>query len=229
MTRCPSRGTAAPAAAALCVWIAMAATPALAHEGNPNYRSEIDDTPAGVSARMLNYDDSIEVRVEPGHELVVYGYEDEPYLRYLADGTVEVNDRAPSRYLNEDRYGQSDVPEDASPDARPVWEPVAEHGRYAWHDHRVHYMSKSLPPQVTDESAETKVFDWKVPVELDGRAADVTGTLFWDPQDEGGISAAVAIGLGAAVLASLGLAVWRIRARRGPPDAPVEAPNREAW
>ena len=224
MTRCPQAGIAA---GLIALAIATAAEPALAHEGNPNYRSEIDPPPAGVSARMLNYDDSIEVDVGAGHELVVYGYEDEPYLRYLGDGTVEVNERAPTRYLNEDRYGDAAVPSGADPQAPPQWEEVAAHGRYAWHDHRVHYMSKSLPPAVTDESVETKVFEWRVPVELDGRRTALTGTLYWDPVDDGGLSPALAVGLGAAVLASLGLAVRRIRARhRGESDA---APPGEAW
>lgn len=230
MMRCPLRGIAAFAAAAITTAAGALCVPALAHEGNPNYRSDIDPPPAGVSARMLNYDDSIEVDVASGHELVVYGYEDEPYLRYLADGMVEVNRRAPTRYLNEDRYGDAEVPPAANAGADPRWEEVSAHGRYAWHDHRVHYMSRSLPPAVTDESAETKVFDWRVPVELDGRREALTGTLYWDPVDDGGVSPALAAGLGAAVVASFALAVWRIRARRTVgADDPAEPGQPEAW
>ena len=227
MMRCPLRGIAAFAAA---LTLALAAAgPALAHEGNPDYRSDIAEPPAGLSAQMLNYDDSIQVEAEPGHELIVYGYEDEPYLRYLADGTVEVNRRSPSGYLNEDRYGETEVPAEAASEATPDWDPIADHGRYAWHDHRVHYMSRTVPPAVTDESVETKVFDWRVPIELDGRRDALTGTLFWDPADEGGLSLAVAAGLGAAVLASLALAVWRIRARRSNVDERTAAQEPEAW
>ncbi|HEX2129033.1 MAG TPA: hypothetical protein VHF58_07430 [Solirubrobacterales bacterium] len=229
MTRCPHWGIVALATAALTLGAAAGASPALAHEGNPNYRSEINPPPPALSARMLNYDDSIEVEVEPGHELLVYGYEGEPYLRYLPDGTVEVNRRAPAGYLNEDRYGEAGVPETADAEARPRWQEVAEHGRYAWHDHRVHYMSRSLPPAVTNESVETKVFDWRVPLELDGRRAALTGTLYWDPVEDGGISPAVAGGLGAAVLASLAFAVWRIRARRSSSGEAAETGVPEAW
>jgi hypothetical protein len=219
----------APALAALAI-LALPA-PALAHEGNPNYRSDIDPPPAGVSARMLNYDDTLELEVEPGREALVLGYENEPYVRYLADGTVEVNQRAPTRYLNEDRYADVDVPAVADAKAKPDWQRVAAQGRYAWHDHRVHYMVESLPPTVTDESAETKIFDWQVPLVIGGERERLTGTLYWDPVEGGGVSAALAAGLGAAVVASLALAVWRIRARRradgDEPDA--SGSEREAW
>ena len=43
-----------------------------------------------------------------------------------------------------------------------------------------------------------KVFDWVVPIEVDGEPHEIAGTLTWVP-DEGGPSMAVAIGLGAAV------------------------------
>ena len=111
---------------------------------------------------MLNLDDRIQLRAEPGHEVVVLGYEDEPYLRFGADGTVDVNERSPAYYLNQDRFGEVEVPPDADPAAEPRWAEVAAAGTYDWHDHRIHYMAEGTPPQVTDESVETKVFDWAV-------------------------------------------------------------------
>ena len=200
---------------------------ALAHEGNPDYRSEISSTPPGVEAQMLNYDDSIELRVEAGHEVVVEGYEDEPYVRFLADGTVEVNRNSPATYLNEDRYANVDEPPGVDPEAEPSWETVGEQGRYAWHDHRAHYMSKSLPGQVTDESKETKIFDWDVPVEADGEESEIAGTLYWNGTG-GGPSAALIAGLGAAVLAALAFAVIRIRRRRYDGDE-SDGGGKEAW
>jgi hypothetical protein len=56
-----SIGAAAAALAALCAL----APPVLAHEGNPNYRSEVDAiSPAvqGLDAEVLNFDDRIELR-----------------------------------------------------------------------------------------------------------------------------------------------------------------------
>lgn len=206
----------------------VAASPALAHEGNPNFRSDITTTPSGVEAQMLNYDDTLELTVEPGREVLVRGYEDEPYLRFDAAGGVDVNLNSPSYYLNEDRFADVEIPARADPKAAPEWDEVGAHGRYGWHDHRVHYMAQGTPGQVEDESVETKIFDWKVPIEVDGDRATIEGTLFWAPADSGGVSPALVIGLAAAVLASLATAIFRNRRRgaRAPADRPAED---EAW
>ena len=78
------RGAVAAALAVLCV----AAPVAFAHEGNPNYRSEVSAiAPAlpGLEARVLNYDDAIELAYDGERPLVVEGYRDEPYLRFHPD------------------------------------------------------------------------------------------------------------------------------------------------
>jgi hypothetical protein len=218
-------------AAAALVSLALALpSVALAHEGNPNYRSEVRSSVPGVGARVADFDDRLELDVTPGREVIVLGYEGEPYVRFQADGAVEVNRRSPAGYLNEDRFAAVEVPSQADPEAPPEWEPVAPRDPYSWHDHRIHYMSRDLPPQVDDESVETKVFDWRVPVLIDGRRDAITGTLTWVP-DEGGPSIAVAVGLGAAVLASLAFAVWRIRRRLAavPEGQRDDGGGGEAW
>lgn len=209
-----SRSLAAPALIALAISAVAPPAPAVAHEGNPNFRSQVERDPPGVDARVLDFDDRLGLEVDPGREVVVLGYEDEPYLRFGAGGEVEVNTRSPARYLNEDRFANVELPRSARPGAPPSWEPVATHGRYGWHDHRIHWMSEgSLPPQVEDEGVETHVFDWRVPVVVDGERTAIRGTLTWVP-DEGGPPLGVAFGLGGAVVASLALAVWKLRRRR---------------
>ena len=83
-------GAVATALVALCV----AAPAAVAHEGNPNYRSEVRSiSPAvpGLDARVLNFDDRIEFVYDGDRDLVVEGYRREPYLRFRPGGRVEVN------------------------------------------------------------------------------------------------------------------------------------------
>lgn len=214
------------AVAASLALSALAPALALAHQGNPNFRSEVSDAPPGVEAEILNYDDSIQVVAEPGHELEFLGYENEPYLRFLADGTVQMNVRSPAAYLNEDRYANVELPDRADAEAPARWERVADHGRYAWHDHRIHYMAEGTPPQVEDEGERTHVFDWKLPVRVDGKRATINGSLTWVPAG-GGASPALLAGLGAGVLASLVLAIVRLRRR----DERAGAGNgrSEAW
>jgi hypothetical protein len=217
-------------------WAALAATtsmlalaaPASAHEGNPDFRSEIDSVrPAvpGVSFEVLNYDADIELVVREGHEVTIYGYEEEPYARVLADGTVQTNRRSPSTYLNTDRYAEVPVPASADPGAAPVWKTVGGSGTLRWHDHRMHYMATGTPPQVSDERERTKVFDYEIPLRIDGRRGAVEGTLYWvGPADTAKTPFLVA---GVAIVLLGGAAVLIVRRRRGRADQ--GDPAREAW
>jgi len=215
------RGAVAAALLAPCV----AAPAAAAHQGNPNYRSDVRSIApavAGLHARVLNYDDRIELVYEGDSPLVVDGYRDEPYVRFLPGGDVQVNKRSPSGYLNQDRYANAKVPARANPRAAPEWRTVAQNGRYDWHDHRIHWMggANTLPPQVKDKSEKVKVFDWSIPVEVGDHPAHVRGRLTWMGVDEGGFPIAAAGSLAAAALAG-GLLVLFVRRRRGAP--------KEAW
>jgi hypothetical protein len=202
------------------------AAPALAHEGNPNFRSEVhglDPPVSGIDVEILNYDDSLRLRSDGEHKVLVEGYEHEPYVRIGPDGTVEVNERSPAYYLNEDRFAAADVPAEADPDAPPAWREVDRTGQYVWHDHRVHYMSRGTPPQVEDPSERTKVFDYAVPVRVDGERVRIRGTLLWVGQ-EGGFPVAPFAALGALVVAAG--ALFAVRRRRG---RSARLPQAEAW
>ncbi|HEX5712473.1 MAG TPA: hypothetical protein VFX85_04080 [Solirubrobacterales bacterium] len=208
----------------------LGAAPVAAHEGNANFRSEIDsvrpDVP-GVSFEVIGYDADMEMVVREGHEVTVYGYEGEPYARVLRDGTVQKNQRSPATYLNTDRYGETTVPKSADAEAPPLWRTVDDSGTLRWHDHRMHYMAKGTPPQVEDESKRTKVFDYEIPLRIDGRQGALNGTLWWvgptDTSKTPFFVAAIAIVLlgGAAVLIA--------RRRRGERDADEDGPAKEAW
>jgi hypothetical protein len=213
--------------AAIALAVAALPTPSAAHEGNPDFRSEVrglEPATEGVSVEVLNYDDSLELRNDSGETVVVEGYDGEPYLRILGDGTVQVNTRSPSHYLNGDRYADAEVPPEADPKAPPVWETVDRTGRYAWHDHRAHYMGQGTPQQVTDESKRTEVFDYSVPVEVGGTPAAITGTLVWVGRDSG--VPILPFVILAVVAAALGVAIVVRRRRRG--DGGSDEPEREA-
>jgi hypothetical protein len=160
----------------------FAAAQADAHQGNPNYRSEVTGFKppvAGLSAEVLNYDSDIVLTNDSDKTVVVEGYEGEPYLRFSPNGYVSANVNSPAYYLNTDRYGNAEVPPNASADAKPEWKYVGATGEFSWHDHRSHYMSTSTPPQVTDESSRTKIFDYEIPLRVDGAPAKLDGTLYW--------------------------------------------------
>ena len=217
------------------VLTALPSSTALAHEGNPNFKSEIEGVePAaqGVTVEVLNFDDSLRLENRGDEAVLIEGYDGEPYARIKADGTVEVNTRSPAYFLNRDRYGESGVPASADPEARPLWEQIDRTGQLSWHDHRVHYMSRSLPPQVEDTSERTKIFDYAVPIRVGGRPAEITGTLYWVGEEDG-FPLAPFIGLaGLALIATAAIAFVRHRRRRDQiaPDVGARpAPSEEAW
>lgn len=207
------------AAAALALgagWLGVGASPVAADPPGPtHYVSTVTEVRAAdggdvpVDVEVLGGDAFLRVAVAPGTTLEVPGYEGEPYVRIGPDGTVEVNHRAPSHWLNVDRYVGSGtrVPPDADAAADPDWRQVADGGVYAWHDHRIHYMAPSLPAAVDpDVVAVQHVQDWQVPLLVDDREVVVSGRLAWAP----GPSPLVAVaGLLVAATAAIGLTARR--------------------
>jgi hypothetical protein len=185
--------------------LVLLAPSAVAHTGDPSFRSEVKhvrpEVP-GLAIEVLNYDDRLLLTNRTGRTVLVRGYEGEPYVRIRAAGIVEVNKRAPTFYLNEDRYAQVNVPSQASERASPLWETVGKNGRYEWHDHRIHWMSKDRPPKVKDEDKPAKILDWSVPIVVGSKPARIAGALRWEPADSG-IPPAALIALGGLAAASL--------------------------
>jgi hypothetical protein len=196
--------------------LAAHAPPAEGHSGNPNFRSDlraIEPAVRGLKVEVLNYDDRLLLVNRSGKTVEVRGYDGEPYIRVRANGLVEVNKRSPSHYLNEDRFASVEVPKEAAARATPRWEVVGKNGRYEWHDHRIHYMSKDTPPQVKDENKEAKVFDWRVPLVVGSQRARLVGTLRWEP-DESGLPSVAVVAFGGLAVASLVLILVSRRIRR---------------
>ena len=165
------------------------AGPAAAHVGGGAAGSNFDGrvlavTPevAGLSVRVLQFGDELELVNATSDEVVVPGYSDEPYLRIGPDG-VWRNANSPATYINLDRYAQVTLPEHADPRAEPDWVQMSTEPHYVWHDHRTHWMSASqLPPAVAAVPGSSHtVFEWTVPLIHGGIPVEVTGELTWSP------------------------------------------------
>jgi len=225
------RRTLAVLLPALACSAALVAAPlAGAHQGDARYRSivaGIEPAVDGLSVEILNYDDRFELTNRSGEDVVIEGYQREPYARIDADGTVSVNRRSPAYYLNDDRYAQENVPTAVRehPDARPDWKVQDRTGRFEWHDHRMHWMARGIAPQVRDQSVRTKVFDYSVPLTVGGRAATIDGTLWWVGEQGGGFPVGAIVALVVVALLAVA-AVVVVRRRRGGGD---RRPAGEAW
>ncbi len=227
-----------PATLLALLALLLAAPVALAHEGNPNYRSVVKSvTPAtdGVSVEILNFDDRVLLHNTSGKDVEVFGYENEPYAQVKADGTVLLNTNSKAYYLNEDRQGEAAVPQNLA--SEPNWKEQSKSGRFEWHDHRMHWMGEGDPPALTDKGKETVIYDnWQIPISIGGQKGEVTGTLTWVPLDGGGLPIGAIFGF-AALLIVLSIAVFVVRRRRSADDGgdggeSAEQPKKgpvEAW
>ena len=185
-----SRGAARLVVVLLGVLATLAvAGPASAHVGGGAAGSDFDGRVTavrpelpGVTVRVLQFGDDLELVHRSGTEVVVPGYQDEPYLRIGPDG-VWRNQRSPATYINLDRYARITLPGKADPRAEPEWVQLSTEPQYVWHDHRTHWMTQGqLPPAVAaDPSRSHTVFEWRVPLRYGDTEAAVEGVLTWTP------------------------------------------------
>lgn len=231
MPRCAFRPPAA-LVAALSVLV-LGVPVALAHEGNPNFESLVRSTSPqveGLRVEVLNRDDALQVTNRTGKDVVIMGYEDDPYVRLRADGTVQFNQMSTATYLNEDRFKQTGVPDGVDGDKAPEWKTIDKTGRVDFHDHRMHWMSEgTIPPAVKDEAQRTKVFNWKVPIAVAGQPGAITGELFWTPTDGGGTPTGAIIAAAIVLLGGVALVVVVRRRRSAGGGGPADGARSEAW
>ena len=129
--------------------------------------------PAGVDVDIVGSDTFVRVRSD-GHDVMVTGYKNEPYMHITTKGEVFVNDGSQTTLINGNRYGNVDTSKFVE-SANPVWRKIGTDGRAMWHDHRVHWMSPKRPAPIDTVGT---VLEWKVSMSVDGVATTVAGTLF---------------------------------------------------
>ena len=187
----------------------------------------------GVSWKVIDLNDEIEVINHSGRTVTVYGYSQSsanvaydggPYAQILPNGTVQVNTTSKAYYLDQSFFANyANVPVSASASGYPLnWLTLAKTGEYTWHDHRIHYTSPATPVAVKDVHRRTLIFAWYVPIEVGSTKGYLYGKLFWNAEKSfsipiGAIIAFIVVVMGGAAL------VIVVRRRRGP------APPREAW
>lgn len=127
----------------------------------------------GVTVSIVAGDAFVLLEVEQGIEVHVPGYQKEPYLEFLASGEVRENRRSPTYYASREKDG-AEVPAGVTAESTPEWVTVANDGRYAWHDHRTHWMGgepRGRPGDVILESSFGFV--------ADGRDVEVRVRTTW--------------------------------------------------
>jgi hypothetical protein len=166
--------------------LVLTASPAVAHSRASlatNFDSRILSSPPrpGVEWRTYAGGDVIEVTNRTDRELLVLGYQGEPYLLVGPDGVFE-NRNSPTTYLNADRYADVAVPPRADPSADPTWARVSAGATVSWHDHRAHWMLPQVPQSVrAAPRTAQRIESWSIPILYDGHHLAIDGELWWVP------------------------------------------------
>jgi hypothetical protein len=229
-----SAGPAGPrtlkAVAAGAVGCALAlASSAAAHDRTGTARgyvstvASIQPNVLGLGAFVVGGDDRLLLRNLSGKQILILGYDGEPYLRFTPRGVYE-NVRSPATYLNRVRFPNGPVPGHADPTAEPKWKLVAAGVSYGWHDHRIQWMHRTPPRAVAAAPRRPhKIFDWKVPGTAGGKRFAVAGFLGYTPppvqpaeppQNDGDPAWAVPAAAGLGALAVLALMYRGFRRRK---------------
>lgn len=200
MTRVLTR--ALVCALGLLLLTGVTAPVALADAAGPtDYNTEIvsiEPAASAIRVEMIGGDSFLSLEQLEPVEIIILGYQAEPYLRFAPDGTVYENRRSPAVWLNQERYGNEEAPAFADASARPEWFEVATNGRYAWHDHRSHWMNPEQPPGAEPGD---QILEATVPIDIDGERVTITvASYLLDAPSRlpmiAGIVAAALIGLG---------------------------------
>jgi hypothetical protein len=178
---------AAPVVALLgLVGMVGLAPPASAHSvsgvGATNWHTALTTvTPSlpGLTLKVVENGSRMEL-INHGPEVVVFGYNGEPYLRVGPQG-VFINTLSPAAYLNCSRNG-CPVPAYANAAAPPRWEHISNGQIILWHDHRTHWMGQQLPPDVARNPGVRHVqAHWTVTMAEGSTTVSAVGYYTWVP------------------------------------------------
>ncbi|MFO7590474.1 MAG: hypothetical protein R6X23_06195 [Acidimicrobiia bacterium] len=173
------------------VIVASTPAPAAAHGVGgvepSNYRARVasvDPAAADIVVQPVDLGTRLELTNRGTTDVVVLGYDGEPYLRVGPRGVFE-NTRSPATYLNRTlRLDEASepVPASADPDASPSWRRVDDGRTARWHDHRAHWMGRADPP-VVQRAPDREHLIQRFEVELQQGPATIVvrGDVRWVP------------------------------------------------
>jgi hypothetical protein len=149
-----------------------------------NYESVLEGvTPAvpGLTLEIVDLGTQVELTNHGRTDVVVLGYQNEPYLRVGPRGVFE-NRRSPATYLNRSNTITGAPPASADATAPPEWRQVSSGTTARWHDHRAHFMGTDDPPEVVRDPGQRRVVDnFRIPMRVGGHAVVARGQIVYVP------------------------------------------------
>ncbi|MDQ4131824.1 MAG: hypothetical protein M3179_01145 [Actinomycetota bacterium] len=172
------------------------ATPVGAHTvtgvSPTNYRSRIigmlPPLP-GVSLRLLDLGRRVQLTNRGSTDVVVLGYEGEPYLRVGPDGvfenrrspTVEANEVASELTTTTTTVATPDATGAPPPVPEPEWRRISSGHTARWRDHRTRWEGADPEAVQAAPGQAHIVSQWEIGLQQAGTAAAVRGVITWVP------------------------------------------------
>jgi len=163
-------------------WLAVVALAALSYPGaaaahagagSPaatDFVARVTSVPAGLTAKVIDGDQSLWLDVAPGLTVNVLGFSGEPYLRFTPSG-VQANVSSPTWLLNRAQPGQP--PPRVAPVGATRWQTVARGRSYTWHEDRLHALALTARQPGSELAG-----NWTLPLRIDGGPAQIRGSLW---------------------------------------------------
>ena len=157
--------------------VVATAQPASAHgsagQAATNWRSDVTGftlPDPGAKAVTTDLGDHIQVTADGTRQIIVFGYNQEPYLKFDTQG-VSINSRSPAGFLNRSATASKKVPSRFDTKVAPEWRKLSAGHTYRWHDHRIH------------RGPGGAARPWTIPISVDGVAATINGQLVYIAAD----------------------------------------------
>jgi len=177
-SKCVAR-VAAVAAAATMLAVALFPVAALAHGPvapvASSYLAKITAVPEGLTAKVIDADQSMWLQVRPSATTVVLvlDYRGAPYLRFSGSG-VAVNEESEMYYLNQNP--SVSPPGGLTRTTAPKWQAVTGAHAFTWRDGRLGALATvAVSPGTTD------VGRWRIPLRVAGALTAISGDLLYAP------------------------------------------------
>jgi hypothetical protein len=151
-----------------------------------NYRSEIVSvTPPSttVELRLLDLGRRVELVNRGRDDVVVFGYDGEPYLRVGPQGVFE-NRHSPTLYKNRATVNGTapDIPKSASASAPPQWHRTSGGDTVRWRDQRTRWEGADAPAVQRDPGHRHVVVQaWTIQLRAGAQTISVTGRITYEP------------------------------------------------
>jgi hypothetical protein len=152
-----------------------------------NYRSElVSILPAlpGVTLEILDLGRRIRLTNRASDDVVVTGYQGEPYLRVGPLGVFE-NVHSPAVYMNKPSppytTTSTTLPPAANPSAKPSWHRISRNSTATWRDRRTRWEGPSPASVRAAPHTRQVVSPWIITVTRGNEQSAVTGRILWVP------------------------------------------------